>query len=109
LQSLFSLDLPPAVLLEADHAAALVGQTSVCLILKFKLAPKIKTDRLKPVLLKARPRPDTVGTRPAHWPPARSRLPGKSLRRGGGPCPGFRQAACKGFGRWNPIFERAPN
>jgi hypothetical protein len=57
----------------------------------------------------ARPRPDWVGTRFAHWPPAGWGSHRKILRRGGGPCPGFRQAARKGFGRWNSISGRAPS
>jgi hypothetical protein len=57
----------------------------------------------------ARPRPDWVGTRFAHWPPAGWGSHRKILRRGGGPCPGFRRAARKGFGRWNSISDRAPS
>jgi hypothetical protein len=47
--------------------------------------------------LNARPRPGNTGTRCAQWPPAGRRSLQKILRRGGGPCPGFRRAARKGF------------
>ena len=50
--------------------------------------------------------PTCAGTRFAHWPPAGWRRRSEILRRGGGPCPGFRRASRKGFGRWNSISFR---
>jgi hypothetical protein len=96
--------------------AALVTQTSVCGFpcdLGWRAGPghANKNPQTEVCATKgpnARPRPDSVGTRFAHWPPAGWRLRRKNLRRGGGPCPGFRRASRKGFGRWNSISDRAP-
>ena len=88
-----------------EHRCGLAESVSINgLFLLFQC--KFKIHRLKPVLLSAKTRNRAPimpgrGLRIGHRPGgARAR---KILRRGGGPCPGFRRAARKGFGRWNSI------